>query len=253
MGNLIRTRLRQGKRTLAFPAGAAELPERFRGRPVLDEARCVEGCRSCVDACPTGAIAVEPLRLDLGRCVFCPACVEACPTGAIAYTTEHRLAATDRGSLVITGSQAPRVAALDRRMRRIFGRSLRLRQVSAGGANASEAELSALGNVVFDLSRFGVQFVASPRHADGMVVTGPVTRNMATALRKTWEAIPEPKIVIAVGTEAISGGLFRESPEVLGGIPEDIPVDLYIPGHPPHPLTLLDGLLRLLGRIGDRP
>jgi Ni,Fe-hydrogenase III small subunit len=178
--------------------------------------------------------------------------VEACPAGAIAYTPDHRLAATDRGSLVIAGRDAPRVAAVDRRMRRIFGRSLRLRQVCAGGAGASEGELSALGNVVFDLSRFGVQFVASPRHADGMVVTGPVTRNMVKALRKTWEAIPGPKIVIAVGTEAISGGLFRGSPEVLGGVPEDIPVDLYIPGHPPHPLTLLDGLLRLLGRIEDR-
>jgi len=252
MGGLIRTRLRQGKRTLAFPSGAADLPDRFRGRPVLDAARCVEGCRSCADACPTEAIAIDPLRLDLGRCVFCPACVEACPTDAIAYTTDVRLAATDRGSLVIEGSRAPRVAALDRGMTRIFGRSLRLRQVCAGGAGASEAELSALGNVVFDLSRFGVQFVASPRHADGMVVTGPVSKNMVTALRRTWEAIPEPRIVIAVGTEAISGGLFRGSPEVLGGIPEDIPVDLYIPGHPPHPLTLLDGLLRLLGRIEDR-
>jgi Ni,Fe-hydrogenase III small subunit len=136
-------------------------------------------------------------------------------------------------------------------MLRIFKRSLRLRQVSAGGAGASEAELAALGNVVFDLSRFGVQFVASPRHADGMVVTGPVSRNMALALSKTYEAIPSPKIVIAVGTEAISGGVFQGSREVLDGVPADIPVDLYIPGHPPHPLTILDGLLRLLGRLGE--
>jgi len=248
MGSLIRTRLRQGNRTVSLAAAAHALPERFRGRPSLDPARCVEGCRACVEACPTDAIAIDPLRIDLGRCIFCPGCVEACPAGAITYTRDPRLAATERASLVIMGNDIPRVAELDRRMRRIFGRSLRLRQVSAGGANASEAELAALGNVVFDLSRFGIQFVASPRHADGMVVTGPVSRNMALALCRTYEAIPAPKIVIAVGTEAISGGLYRGSPDVLGGVPEDIPVDLYIPGHPPHPLTILDGLLRLLGR-----
>jgi Ni,Fe-hydrogenase III small subunit/formate hydrogenlyase subunit 6/NADH:ubiquinone oxidoreductase subunit I len=252
MPNLIRTRLRQGRRTIRPEAAGDTFPERFRGRPLLDPTRCVEGCRACVEVCPTGAIALDPLRIDLGRCVFCPACVETCPAGAITFTQDCRLAATERASLVTTGDEIPRVARLEGRMNRLFGRSLRLRQVSAGGAGASEAELGALGNVVFDLSRFGVQFVASPRHADGMVVTGPVTRNMALALRRTYEAMPAPKIVIAVGAEAISGGLYRGSPEVLDGVPGDIPVNLYIPGHPPHPLTILDGLLRLLGQIDDR-
>ena len=134
-------------------------------------------------------------------------------------------------------------------MRRLFGRSLRLRSVAAGSCGGCETELQALGNVVFDLSRFGIQFVASPRHADGIVVTGAVSRNMRTALELTWEATPPPRIVIAVGACAISGGPFRGSPEVGGGVPPGLPVDLYVPGCPPHPLTLLDGLLRLLGRL----
>lgn len=165
---------------------------------------------------------------------------------------DHRLAGRTRESLVLTGGSSalePRVEALDARTRQLFGRSLRLRQVSAGGCNGCEAELIALGNVVFDLSRFGVQFVASPRHADGIVVTGPVTRNMELALRKTYEAVPAPKLVIAVGACAISGGPFRGSTATGDGVPADIPVDLFVPGCPPHPLTVLDGLLRLLGKL----
>ena len=134
-------------------------------------------------------------------------------------------------------------------MLRVFGRSLKLRQVSAGGDNSAEADLNVLGTVVFDMGRFGIQFVASPRHADGIVVTGPVSENMRLALIKTYAAVPEPKIVIAVGAAAISGGIFRGHPEVHDGVGDLIPVDLYIPGDPPHPLTILDGLLRLLSRL----
>ena len=134
-------------------------------------------------------------------------------------------------------------------MRRLFGRSLRLRSVAAGSCNGCEAELVALGNVVFDLARFGVQFVASPRHADGIVITGVVSVNMREALERTYAAVPDPRLVIAVGACAIGGGPFAGSPEALG-VPEDIPVDLWVPGCPPHPYTLMDGLLRLLGRIG---
>jgi Ni,Fe-hydrogenase III small subunit len=136
-------------------------------------------------------------------------------------------------------------------MRRLFGRSLKLRQVSAGGCNACEADLNVLGTIVFDLGRFGIQFVASPRHADGLVITGPVTENMKLALEKTYKAIPAPKIVIAVGACGISGGPYIGHPEVCGGADSVIPVDLYIPGCPPHPFTILDGLLRLIGRLED--
>ncbi len=137
----------------------------------------------------------------------------------------------------------------DAGIRRLFGRSLKLRQVSAGGCNACEADTNVLGTVAWDLGRFGIQFVASPRHADGLLITGPVTENMRVALLKTYEAVPTPKLVIAVGACAISGGPYKGHEEVHDGARHLLPVDLHIPGCPPHPLTILDGLLRLVGRI----
>src|SRR5207253_3099784 len=128
-------------------------------------------------------------------------------------------------------------------------RSLKIRQVSAGGSAACELEAAALENVVFDSARFGIQYVASPRHADALLVTGPVTTNMRAALEKTCQAVPAPVVVIAAGAGAISGAPYEGGPEVLGGADKVMAVDLYVPGHPPHPLTILDGVLRLLGRV----
>ncbi len=250
MISLLKARLRQGYRTQVFPPTANPLPERFRGLPVLYPERCRAGCRNCSDACPTEAISTDMgLRVDMGRCLFCPSCAEACSQGAVELTREYALASTSREGLIVSEENpVPKLEALHGEMKRLFGRSLRLRQVSAGGCNGCEADLNVLSTVGFDLGRFGIQFVASPRHADGIVVTGPVTRNMAAALRSTYEAVPTPKLVILSGACALSGGTFAGSPAV-SGMPAEIPVDLYIPGCPPHPLTVLDGLLRLIGRI----
>ena len=150
---------------------------------------------------------------------------------------------------MVDGETHRLVTALDEQTRRLFGRSLKLRQVSAGGCNGCEADVNVLNTVVFDLGRFGIQFVASPRHADGLLITGPVTENMRLALQKTYAAVPSPKIVIAVGACAIAGGPFIDHPEVHNGADSVVPVDLYVPGCPPHPITILDALLRLLGRL----
>src|SRR6516165_3876036 len=243
-------RARQGYRTAPYPVPDPGLPALFRGRPVLDPAKCVDGCAACVEVCPTDALRVSEAgpELDLGRCIFCGDCVAACAEGAITLSRDWRVAASKREGLVATGDRPLQIDALGRELRRLVGRSLRLRQVSAGGCNGCEVEANALGNVVFDASRFGIDFVASPRHADGILVTGPVTANMKEALRITYEAVAEPKLVIAAGACAISGGLFRDFVEVGNGVTE-LPVDLYVPGCPPHPLTVLNGLLRLLGRF----
>jgi Ni,Fe-hydrogenase III small subunit/NAD-dependent dihydropyrimidine dehydrogenase PreA subunit len=247
---LLVARLRQGHRTHPFPRVPVELPARFRGRPALAPERCGAGCSACADACPVGAITVDPLRLDLGACLFCPGCEEACPDGAITFGNDHRLAATARGDLLVDGGEEVKLAqALSAEMCRVFGRSIRLRQVSAGGCNACEVEVNVLNTLVFDLARFGIQFVASPRHADGILVTGTVTANMRQAVLTTWEAVPAPRLAIALGACAIAGGPFRGSTVAGDGVPAEIPVSLYVPGCPPHPYTILDGLLRLLGRM----
>lgn len=245
-------RARQGYRTAAFPAQEPSMPPLFRGRPELDRDRDPAAFARYAELCPTGALSVSESgpKLDLGRCIFCAQCVTEEPNPAVSFTRDWRLASSRRDGLIVSGDDRPEIDALDRELRRLLGRSLRLRQVSAGGCNGCEVEANALGNVVFDAGRFGIEFVASPRHADGILVTGPVTANMKRALLMTYEAVGEPKLVIAAGACAISGGLYRGHPEVCGGIEGMLPVDLYIPGCPPHPITILDGLLRLLGHNG---
>lgn len=246
------TRLKQGHRTISFPKGnPPPLPDRLRGLPQIDWTRCDKNCSACAAVCPVSAIDPEQHRIDLGACLFCTDCTEACPTGAITFTQDYRLAVRHRKDLVMDEKQKELelAEALDKKMKQLFGRSLKLRQVSAGGCNACEADVNVLTTIGWDLGRFGINYVASPRHADGIIVTGPISKNMELALKKTYDAVPEPKIVIAVGSCPITGGPYRHHPEVVGSLDSIVPVDLYIPGCPPHPLTILDGLLRLLGRI----
>lgn len=251
MGILLE-RLRQKHRTMAYPDGPApELPGRWRGEPVLNP----DAFAGAGEAgyCPTGALdlAGGP-TLDVGRCIFCGACAERGPKDGVAFSRRYAMARFSRGDLVLGGEKMPdgMDGARLKEIRRLFGKSLKLRQVSAGGCNACEADCNVLGTLAWDMGRFGLSFVASPRHADGILVTGPVTDNMKLALEKTYAAVATPKIVIAVGACAVSGGLYGDGGG-RGVLESMFPVDLFIPGCPPHPLVILEGLLRLMGRVPD--
>lgn len=236
-----------------------KLCDEFRGRPVLRSAGLTpaaadELCRLC----PTGAISFgQGLALDMGRCLFCGECAVRFPA-QIRFTNDYRLASPTREGLVVTENQDGQWHFDHHAVRpvipKMFKRSLHLREVSAGGDNSCEMELGAAGNVNFDMGRYGIEFTASPRHADGIAVTGPVTANMARELETTWQAVPEPKLLIAVGTDAISGGLFAESPAVNREFFDIHKPDLYVPGNPAHPMTFITGVLALVrgGRIADK-
>jgi Ni,Fe-hydrogenase III small subunit/NAD-dependent dihydropyrimidine dehydrogenase PreA subunit len=241
----LRVRLAERRSVIPDIASAA-IPATFRGKPQIDSSRCPDGCAQCVESCPTGAISAHPLTIDLGACVFCPLCTEVCPESAISYTNDYKMAATSREGLLLRQGGAVTPEACSREIQRLFGRSLKLRSVSAGGCNGCESELSALANANFDLGRFGIEFVASPRHADGVVISGTTTRAMAHALEATYEAVPRPKLLILFGACAISGGIFQGSDDLAREFLEKHQVDLYIPGCPPHPLTFIHGLLQYL-------
>ncbi|MGC8735915.1 MAG: hydrogenase [Dissulfurimicrobium sp.] len=243
MFKLIRTRIHQGYKTCNYPGKEVTLHPAFKGLPRLN-LNCDQNIvEKCAASCPQDAIDPGTRLIDLGRCVFCGLCERISKGEFIRFTNNFELAATQRDHLITDGNLPDIAANAKKRFKDLFGRSLQLRQVSAGGCNACEADTNVLNTPFYDLSRFGIQFVASPRHADGLHVTGPVTRNMARALLMTYEAVPSPKLVIAAGSCAISGGPFRGSPEIIP-LETLLPVDLYIPGCPPHPMTTLNALIR---------
>jgi Ni,Fe-hydrogenase III small subunit/ferredoxin len=204
-----------------------------------------------VELCPTQAISGNPVSIDLGKCTFCGQCAMQFPN-KITFTKDYKLATNNRARLIIKEGDDQRIeidqTKVDKKICKMFKNSLKLRQVSAGGDNSCEWELNAAGNVNFDMGRFGIEFVASPRHADGIVITGPITENMAEALQICYDAVPEPKIIVLVGTDAISGGVFAQSKALNREFLDKYPVDLYIPGNPAHPLTIINGILELIGR-----
>jgi Ni,Fe-hydrogenase III small subunit len=191
---------------------------------------------------------LDPVALDLGRCVFCNECVTACPGEKIAFTPDPRMAATRESDLIVREGdlEAAQVRASGA-FARLFGRSLKLRQVSAGGCNACELELNAAANVNFDVQRYGIEWVASPRHADGLVLSGPLTSHMKSAVQLAWDAMPDPRFLVAFGACAISGGLYEEGIGVDREFLRAVGPALYVPGCPPHPLTFVNALLDLLG------
>ena len=282
MFNLLTTSLTTGVLTEQNPFGT----HAAFGFPVLDFSRCT-ACDDCVRSCPTGAIQsstptthVKTLTLSYAACIQCRECVTACPEQAIHVSHEVEIAAYTREQLARTGSftmdgrtgqlmlsqvdvhQGPSLAEsatrLRERIRGHLGRSLHVRQVDAGSCNGCELEIAATTNPIYDLERFGIHLVASPRHADVLLVTGPVTRNMEIALRRTYEAAPEPRVVVAVGACGCSGGIFGEGTyAAMGGVDRVVPVDVYIPGCPPRPQAILNGLLVAMGlreaRTGHSP
>ncbi len=256
--------LRTGVVTIGYPDAPALPPERFRGAPRVRPGSAIDSLPP-PSVCPTHAIAAAPdgVAIDLGRCVFCGRCAEAPRGTGLELGRDVELAARTRTALVarlerdgagraVSLPPPPPAEEVAERIRRTLGRSLHLRHLDSGSCNACDWELTALLNPVYDVRRLGVDFVASPRHADGVVVTGPVTRNLEAAVRRTYEAVPEPRVVIAVGACAASGGIAGRSYASAGGVGEVLPVDVFVPGCPPRPEAIIFGLLLAVGRVGER-
>jgi Ni,Fe-hydrogenase III small subunit/formate hydrogenlyase subunit 6/NADH:ubiquinone oxidoreductase subunit I len=239
----LQNRLEQGYRTSRYPQEPIQLPQRYRGRPQVFQDAPAELAARCAVECPQEAIDAEKRCIDMGRCVFCGTCERLSEGSFVSFTRDFEIATANREDLNTDGAIPALADHAKQHFKKLFGRSLQLRQVSAAGCNACEADLNVLATPFFDLARFGINFVASPRHADAIVVTGPISRNMKTALLQTYEAVPAPKAVIAVGSCTLSGGPFRGRPEITEGLDQLLPVDLFIPGCPPHPLTNLHAFL----------
>ena len=243
MLNTLKNRYEQGYRTCGYPKEKPAVFPRYRGRPIVQKEASPEIIEACSAACPQDAILVAEKKIDMGRCIFCGTCERISKQEFVKFTGDFEISTAQKADLITDGDLPALAEHSKQHFKKLFGRSLQLRQVSAAGCNSCEADLNVLATPFFDLARFGINFVASPRHSDGIVVTGPVSRNMKTALLQTYEAVPDPKVVIAVGSCTITGGPFVGSPEITEGLDTILPVDLFIPGCPPHPLTNLHALL----------
>ena len=247
MFKALHARFFQKYRTNTFPDAPPKLPDHFCGRPEFDPENCdVELWLQAAKVCPTDAIDCKTPAIDLGKCIFCGKCARV--NNNIKFTSEYRMGCMKRENLLADGKAYEVDEQLDAGIKALYGKSLHIRQVSAGGCAACELDFNVLGTLAWDMGRFGIKVVASPRHADALLVTGPVSFNMRTALQKSYDAMGDPKLVIACGACAISGGIYQQSEKALHGAENMLPVDLYVPGCPPHPATLLEALVRFIGR-----
>ena len=247
----LQSRIYQGKQYIEDIKNA-NINEHFRGFPILKNQECVK-CQKCIQNCPTGAINLDPLSIDMGKCTFCGECNIICPSKAISFSSEYKLGSTSREKLIITENitqEEYKQLAIEsnEKIKKIFGHSLKLRQVSAAGCNGCEMELNACSNVNFDMGRYGIDFVASPKHADGIVITGPISENMAYSLEHCYQSVPNPKIVILTGACAISGGVFQNAEHLNREFISKYKIDLYIPGCPIHPLTFINAVLDFISK-----